>query len=504
MSTSLQQRLDRYRTELDELSAEINDAYFLHGVGLSPTLDLEKYVSQHPYLFEPNNADLGKEYLAAANGEEQAQARRLLGIILGNLQERETLPLVEEFYRREAAATVELDGKPVSYRYSTVLMVNEADRARRRHISELQDSVMLDLQPLTLKGYDALEDFLGRHGYAGYQDYYFTFNEVNYHDFAAPTRLYLEQTTPLYDQLLADYCPKLLGIAPDELEGHDLAYLRRGGMYDHLFPAGRLREALDRSLAGLGIDLAAQTNIHIDLEVREGKMPRAFCCPVRIPDDVRIMHLPQGGPTDYHTTFHEMGHAEHFAHSDGNLPAEFRHKGDRGITEGHAFILQSLIYDPLWLEQFLGVTDQDFIRFNFFTKFMLHRSLCTRSLYELELRTAPRTADGHFAGMPERYVDIHRQYMRLSARPQRYLQVDEGYYTADYVRAWFFECQLRQFMRDQFQPDWWNSPEAGDFLKRLWHTGRKLSVDEAGRDFLGGQSLRIEPLRDEFASYLGA
>ena len=48
--------------------------------------------------------------------------------------------------------------------------------------------------------------------------------------------------------------------------------------------------ACSRRLRGLGIDVAASTGVVLDVEPRPNKIPRAFCAPVRVPDEVYLVH----------------------------------------------------------------------------------------------------------------------------------------------------------------------------------------------------------------------
>ena len=80
--------------------------------------------------------------------------------------------------------------------------------------------------------------------------------------------------------------------------------------------AGRLVPSLAETLAGLGIDVHAQQSVTLDVEQRPKKSPRAFCAPVRVPDEVYLVIAPIGGRDDFAALFHEAGHTEHYAHVD--------------------------------------------------------------------------------------------------------------------------------------------------------------------------------------------
>ncbi len=65
--------------------------------------------------------------------------------------------------------------------------------------------------------------------------------------------------------------------------------------------------ALVQTLADLGIDLHSQRNVHLDLDQRPGKSPRAFCSPIEVPDKVMLVIQPIGGHDDWRALFHEAG-----------------------------------------------------------------------------------------------------------------------------------------------------------------------------------------------------
>ena len=117
--------------------------------------------------------------------------------------------------------------------------------------------------------------------------------------------------------------------------------------------------ALEGTLADLGIDLEAQENVHLDVEQRPLKTPRAFCAPIEIPDKVMLVIQPQGGPDDWRALFHEAGHTEHFAFTSRDLSVEERRLGDNAVTEGWAMLLQHLTDEPAWLTRRLDFPRPD-------------------------------------------------------------------------------------------------------------------------------------------------
>src|SRR5439155_26923153 len=140
----------------------------------------------------------------------------------------------------------------------------------------------------------------------------------------------------------------------------------------------------EETLAGLGIDLGAQSNVTLDTEQRPNKSPRAFCAPVHVPREVYLVIPRTGGRDDFSALFHEGGHTEHYANVDPALPFELRHLGDNSVTEGFAFLFEHLLEDASWLRTVMGAADAEaYIEFSRASKLVFLRRYAAKLRYEL-------------------------------------------------------------------------------------------------------------------------
>jgi hypothetical protein len=74
--------------------------------------------------------------------------------------------------------------------------------------------------------------------------------------------------------------------------------------------------------------------------------------------------------------------------------------------------------------------------------------------------------------------------------------MDDGFYSADYLRAWIRAAQLRAYLRETIGPDWWERPETGAFLRTLFDEGTKPSSEEIAAR-IGFDPLDTRPLLEE-------
>jgi hypothetical protein len=240
--------------------------------------------------------------------------------------------------------------------------------------------------------------------------------------------------------------------------------------------------ALEATLADLGIDLRAQANVHLDLETRPSKSPRAFCAPIEVPGKVMLVIQPIGGKDDWEALFHEAGHTEHYAWTSDRLLMEAKRLGDMAVTEGWAMLMQHLVTEPAWLNRRLDVPRvEELARDGAVSLLYFVRRYAAKLLYEIEFFQAddPTT-------MRSRYAELLSDALKLPVHPESYLDdIDGSFYVIGYLRSWAFEAQLREFLRGEFGNEWFARRDTGDLLRELWSLGQKPTADELLKDVTG-------------------
>jgi hypothetical protein len=69
--------------------------------------------------------------------------------------------------------------------------------------------------------------------------------------------------------------------------------------------------------------------------------------------------------------------------------------------------------------------------------------------------------------------------LKVTPSPSDYLaDIDDGFYSSQYLRAWAFEAQLRSFLREKFGNEWFTRRDAGSLIRELWSEGQKPTADE--------------------------
>ena len=299
-------------------------------------------------------------------------------------------------------------------------------------------------------------------------------------------------------ELRERWTERILGAERDpEPASHHVAYLRRMSPLASLYTKERAVPVCLETLGRVGFDLAAEEHIRLDLDDRPQKNPRAC---VIASDPPRVVHLitrAQGGLHDYQGFLHEAGHALHYAGCDPGLPYAFRRLSrDHALTEIYSFLLESVTREAAWHRDHFGLDEADAAERAEATRFLdvlLFRRYAAKLDYELEL-----WADfEHAPDYAPKYAERLRAATGFRYRPDGYLaDMDDGFYSADYLRAWIRTAQLRAYLRETIGPDWCERPETGAFLRDLFAEGtRPSSEDVAAR--IGFEPLDTRPLVQE-------
>jgi hypothetical protein len=481
-------QLDELRDRADRFIAELDEEYYLHYAGHKESFELEPIYERY--------SDLTSIETARSVGEAVDSDRKVRELwrftcegYLGDL----TREHAEKEAKLEAELKATIDGEEIPFRMLRPTMANEPDRDKRQRIDEARTSlgeehlnpIYLDAAFVTMRGVKEL-------GAESYLELYRDRFGMELDDLARQCRTVLESTETLYEDAADKLFRERAGVGLDEAQRWDVARVFRAASWDDQFPADRMLPALETTLADLGIDLRSQENVHLDVEQRPLKTPRAFCAPIEVPEKIMLVIQPIGGPDDWRALFHEAGHTEHFAHTSADLSVEERRLGDNAVTEGWAMLLQHLTDEPTWLTRRLDFPrPAEFAQEGAIGLLYFVRRYCAKLLYELEFHVAadPTPLRG-------RYVELLGDALKIEPSDTDYLSdIDASFYVSSYLRSWAFESQLRAHLREQFGNAWFGRREAGSLLRELWALGQQPTAEELLKDVTGA-TLEMESVAD--------
>ena len=491
--------LHRLRRDGQTFMEDVSREIYLSHSGRKATAELQPIYERHAAVLGRDALDLVRaDFLAGVAGTEEHRSARMLlewevesqaGGALAAIEEREIA--------WESSAVVRLpDGRAVPYQQTAIEIGNASDRRERLALDSARAGLVeRELVPIRRERLQRERDYI--EGLEVASDYNATFvalSGIPLTELVGECHQCLRETQAMWDDLLPAATRRSLGIPVSELTRADALALFRAREFDQFFPAATMQATVARQMTEMGADASAAGRIIYDTEERQGKWARAFCSPVRIPEEVYLVMRPHGGQTDYQTLLHELGHAMHFAHTRADYPFEYRWAGDNSVTESYAMLFDHLMQNPRWLLRYTGVGRRElpgFLRAAALEELQYLRRYCAKLIYEERLYSGQVGWDT----LPDLYVETLTGATTFQYRPcDAFVDVDPRFYAARYLRAWQLGAVLAVVLTEQFDDDWFRNPKAGPWIaEQLLAEGQRELADELAQR-VAGQRLSFVPV----------
>ncbi len=489
-------RLQRYLFERAEEGRAVR-------VGEKEVSERAEIVARYAELFTREQLEALRQAEAeAADGFDRERLYRLrktceAGLIAAELAERE-----DALENAILAARVEFEGEQLPLRTAQAKLAVVPDYGDRDELGRLANDLSATFNDVRLDVLRAGEELEAE--VSGIEDPIARTEEekgISLRDLERALAAASEAATDVYTRLKERWLEKLLGPEREPVPSSShVAYLRRLSPLERVYTKEQAVPVCMDTLARLGFDLENEPNIKLDLDDRPQKSPRACVIPADPPTVVHLITRAQGGLHDYQAFLHEAGHALHYAGCDPSLPYTFRNiSRDHALTEIYSYIVEAISRQPTWHARYFDLSDEEAAEnadATIFMEALLFRRYVAKLQFELEFW-------GRFGGdggTPDGYAERLTEATGMQYRRDGYLSdMDAGFYSADYLRAWIRAAQLRAFLEREVADEWWASNETGERLRELFREGTKPSSEEiAGR--IGFDPLDTGPLLAELGA----
>lgn len=493
--------LEEYRSQYAEFNATWMREYYLFLSGQKNDLEIAPIYDRYGDLFTKDSITGLKQSLdqTVEHFESERKAiKHLLIFAVEQYLENSAKKLTEAISDYESAATIDWAGQKMTFQDSAVAIRAEKNRPSRRALFEKRAEIIADSNDLRAERVTKLHETARSLGQANYTSLFEDLRGLDYKALAEQAGSILSRTETIYTARLAEALGHEMGLTIQEADRSDALYFLQLSGYDNRFPAQDLMRVYRETMAGLGIDIEKQANILIDSEPRPRKTARAFCMPILVPEEIKLVIRPMGGQSDYQAFLHESGHAQHYGGAAESLRTEFKYTGDYALSESYAFLFNHLVSDGAWLAQMLKFDDSgSFIRAEMLARLSSIRRYVAKLNYECHLHSA-----GDLPRAALLYAELQTDATRFRTEPNEFLyDLDDAFYAANYIRAWGFEVMLREYFKTKFGAAWWTSQRAGALLRELWETGDQYTADDIAAH-IGVGPISFDLLIDEFNQVL--
>jgi hypothetical protein len=491
--TEFESRLEKYLFDRSEEWRAVR-------VGEKEVSEQAEIVRRYADLFSREQLDALREAEESATGDEREVLYRLRKTCESGLMAQALAEQEDELENRLLAERVTFRGEEMPLRNAQAQLAVLAAYDDREELGKIHAEASSRFNPERLELITAGEGLAAE--YSGIADPVERNEEekgISLRELSDALRAASRDMGEAFKSLRARWFEKLLGEHPEIPSSYHVAYMRRLSPLEATYTKERATEICLETLAELGFDLPAQTNIKLDLDDRPQKSPRAC---VIASDPPRVVHLitrAQGGLHDYQAFLHEAGHALHYGGCDPSLPYVFRRIArDHALTEIYSYIVEAISREPEWHARHFGLSDAEAAenaQATVFLEALLFRRYEAKLRFELDF-WARFARDG---GTDDGYEEYLTAATGIRYRRSQYLSdMDAGFYSADYLRAWIRAAQLRRHLAGEIGADWWRNPRTGELLRELFLEGTKPSSEEIASR-LGFDPLDTKPLLDEIA-----
>lgn len=490
-----EERLARYLYERSEEGRAVR-------VGEKEISEQAAIVERYRDLFSHSQLDGLLEAEQAASGDERELLYRLrktceTGILLAELAVAE-----DELENKVLAARVEWRGERLPLRTAQAklaVLPEYGDRDELGSLANAENARFNDDRLELLAVGEALQGEL-----SGEPDPVARNAEekgVSLHELERALAAASRASEPAYVRLRERWFDKLLGPDRDQVpSSNHTSYLRRLSPLESTYTKERAVEVCVATLDALGLDISTMLGIRLDLDDRPQKSPRACVIASDPPSVVHLITRAQGGLHDYQAFLHEAGHALHYAGCDPSLPYTFRKLSrDHALTEIYSYIVEAVSREPGWHAEHFGLSDAqaaENAEATVFLEALLFRRYTAKLQFELEFWGRFKE-DG---GTPDGYAERLTAATGIRYPRENFISdMDSGFYSADYLRAWIRAAQLRRHLVAEVGENWWRIPETGERLLELFREGTRPTSEEIAAR-IGYEPLDTAPLLHELGA----
>jgi hypothetical protein len=485
-------RLQRYLFESSEEGRAVR-------VGEKETSEQAAIIRRYADLFTEGQLEALHEAEAAAAGDERERLYRLRKTCESGLIASETAEREDELENRLLAARVWFKDEEYPLRSAQAKLALLPSYADRDELGEIQSAESAKFNPDRLELVRWSEELAAR--YSGIPDAVERNEEeknISLRELSRTLKAAADETEAAYRRLRDKWFEKLLGPERAEIPtSSHTAYMRRLSPLEATYTKDRATQVCLDTLLAIGFDLLQQPNIKLDLDDRPQKSPRACVIASDPPSVVHLITRAQGGVHDYQAFLHEAGHALHYGNCDPSLPYTFRRiSRDHALTEIYSYIVEAISTEPGWHQHYFGLSEAEARENAEATQFietLLYRRYDAKLRFELAFWSRFPDDGGTSGGYEEELTAA----TGVRYKSDGYLSdMDAGFYSADYLRAWIRSAQLRRHLIAEIGEDWWRSPQTGDLLRALFFEGTKPTSEEIA-DRIGFDPLDTGPLEVE-------
>ncbi|MDZ4209620.1 MAG: hypothetical protein U1C56_00405 [Candidatus Curtissbacteria bacterium] len=464
--------------QLSKFIYELETEDRLVRVGLKDTAESSKIYKKYKSIFtEKNLSEIQALISKTKNPGTRDIYKRIYFTIAGSFIGLATASSEDQITTYFSGAKVKVAGEEIPYYELMPRISKDTVFEKREILDDAGTSVVSKVNSKRLKLVQDELKLIKKLGFSDYVDYFSKGKKMDYAKFYKVVNKITKETDKIWNKVMFQVSQEVFKRPFVNIRSCHLAYLRSISMYDNYYPKEKVVPTFLKWTQDIGLaDLIP--SIQIDDRDRPKKNPRAVCYWPKPPEEIHLVIKPIGGEQDFEALFHEGGHALHGASVSVKLPYTLRALAhSNALTETYAFLLEDMVFDPDFLTSYLNVSSftGNKIKWQaYFVNLMMLRRYLGKFSYEYEMFSKGAISKG-----PLLYSkNLQRTTGFITKRENWLADMDGGFYSADYLRAWISAAQIHDYIKRKFGKKWFVNGKTGEFLRKLYSRGVTDEIED--------------------------
>ncbi len=481
------------RKEGSKAHEALSREFYLNYAGLKNKTDITGILKSFQDLLEPEVFVSLKE-TKAGDEEEKNGIKLMLSFLAETLLLSKTSQIRDGVLEIEASSIFSAGKTKVPFRTSASALLKKSKKQETREIQEKREAVLSKLNQLYLRLYAYKQKDSHDLGYSSYLHMYEATQGLDISKLVEKAKEFIRDTEYISRDLLSWFLLKRMDLKLKDANSNDILYLLNSfelGAFPKINPHSLAKAVLAES------GLNPQAKIMFDKEKRNGHVPGSICCASNPGVEILISTNIQGGIWDFESFLESFAESLSYAYTERDENFEYKYLREKSFLGTFAKLFKNLLFEPGWIKKHMRQDEtDDFIKFLYLRRLMLERTLCVKLIYEAS-----------FYQGQENKAEVYKEIMETAthgkANKHDYLyDIQPHLSSADSFRASILAPQLRAYLIDKFDEQWWRENEAGEFLVDIWKTGGRTSISNLSEQH-GLEDTNMNDLSKIFEEALG-
>jgi hypothetical protein len=472
--TMSRENIRHIRAEGEKVHQSLKEELYLNHAGLKNKTDITAILKSYQDLLEPEVFFSLRE--AGADTEEEKNGIKLmLSFLAETILLSKTSQIRDSILYLEASSIFSVGKNKIPFRSSRAALLKKSKKQETREIQEKREAVLSKLNQLYLRQYAYKQKDSHDLGFSSYLHIYEATEGLNTSELVEKAKEFIRDTEYISRDLLRWFLLKRMDIKLKDVNLNDMFYLINSFELGSL-PKMNPHSTAKALLAETGLN--PQAKIIFDSEKRKGHITGSRCYASNPGVEILISTNTQGGIWDYESFLGSFGESLSYGYTKRDEHFEYKYLREKSFVGLFSELFKNLVFEPGWIKKHFRLdAENDFLKFLYLRRLMLERILSAKLIYEAALYQGQENKT-------EIYKEIMETATHVKANKHDYLiDIEPHLSSADSFKATILEPQLRTYLIDNFDEQWWREKEAGEFLVNIWKTGGRTSVNNISEKY---------------------